>query len=188
MSPDRFFTPAELEVWMPLVAVLELLPHELDAQLVRDSALTHFDYVALSMLTRAPEHRLQMKQLAASTSATMPRLSHVVSRLERRGLVVREAHAADGRGVDVVITPEGRRVVLQATPGHVEAVRRLVLEGLDADQRAHLAEIAGVILTRLDPDARRAIGRLAPQRTARPGAGGAGGAGSGVTGDGAPTE
>ena len=144
-------------------ALLELLPRELDAQLLRDADLTHFDYFALSMLTNAPGHRLQMKQLASMTNATMPRLSHVVSRLERRGLVARERKSADGRGVDAVITPEGRRALLQATPGHVAQVRSLVLDALDAGQRAQLCEITAAVLARLDPDGRMAASRPRPR-------------------------
>ena len=141
MDATRFYTDDELDTWIPVAALLELLPRELDAQLLRDADLTHFDYFALSMLTNAPGHRLQMKQLASMTNATMPRLSHVVSRLERRGLVAREPNAADARGVDVVITPEGRRVVLQATPGHVATVRGLVLDALDDRQHQEVGQV-----------------------------------------------
>lgn len=175
MDATRFYTDDELDTWIPVAALLELLPRELDAQLLRDADLTHFDYFALSMLTNAPGHRLQMKQLASMTNATMPRLSHVVSRLERRGLVAREPNAADARGVDVVITPEGRRVVLQATPGHVATVRDLVLDALGDRQREQLREIAAAVLARIDPDGRMAAsrprtGRLAARATATPGA------------------
>ena len=173
MDATRFYTDDELDTWIPVAALLELLPRELDAQLLRDADLTHFDYFALSMLTNAPGHRLQMKQLASMTNATMPRLSHVVSRLERRGLVAREPNAADARGVDVVVTPEGRRVVLQATPGHAATVRGLVLDALDDRQREQLREIAAAVLARIDPDGRMAAsrprtGRLAASATATP--------------------
>ncbi|WP_455134002.1 MarR family winged helix-turn-helix transcriptional regulator [Microbacterium aurum] len=162
MTSSRFYTPDELDTWIPLAALLELLPRELDAQLLRDADLTHFDYFALSMLANAVGHRLQMK-VASMTNATMPRLSHVVSRLERRGLVARERNSADGRGVDAVITPEGRRALLQATPGHVAQVRSLVLDALDAGQRAQLREITAAVLARLDPDGRMAASRPRPR-------------------------
>ncbi len=173
MDATRFYTDDELDTWIPVAALLELLPRELGAQLLRDADLTHFDYFALSMLTNAPGHRLQMKQLASMTNATMPRLSHVVSRLERRGLVAREPNAADARVIDVVVTPEGRRVVLQSTPGHVATVRCLLLDALDDRQREQLREIAAAVLARIDPDGRMAAsrprtGRLAARATATP--------------------
>ena len=74
---------------MRLIAVVELLPGVLDSQLRRDADLTHFEYFVLAMLSEAPERTLRMTALAARTNATLPRLSHVVRRLEERGLVER---------------------------------------------------------------------------------------------------
>ena len=67
------------------MAVVELLPGVLDAQLRKDSELTHFEYFVLAMLSDAPERTLRMTALAKHTNATLPRLSHVVRRLEDRG-------------------------------------------------------------------------------------------------------
>ncbi|GAA2987199.1 DNA-binding MarR family transcriptional regulator [Microbacterium terrae] len=159
MSRARFYTAEELDTWVPLAALLELLPRELDAQLQRDADLTHFDYVALSALTNADGHRLQMKRLASVTNATLPRLSHVITRLERRGLVRREPSTVDARATDVVITAEGRRVVLRATPGHVENVRRVLLDRLTAEQAQSLREVAAAVLGELDPDGAMAATR-----------------------------
>lgn len=159
MASSRFYTADELATWLPLAALLELLPRELDAQLLRDDDLTHFDYFALSMLTNSARHRLQMKELASMTNATKPRLSHVVSRLEQRGLVAREPNPADARGVDVVITAEGRRRVLHATPAHVQHVRSLILDALDPEQAAQLRQITAAVLARVDPDAKMAASR-----------------------------
>ncbi|MEK8225412.1 MarR family transcriptional regulator [Oerskovia sp. M15] len=62
----------------------------LDAQLQRDAHLTHFEYLVLAMLSEAPDHTLRMTDLALKTNATLPRLSHVVKRLEGRGYVERK--------------------------------------------------------------------------------------------------
>src|SRR3954470_16317054 len=79
----------ELRAWIRLVAVLELLPGVLDAQLRRDADVTEFEYYVLAMLSEAPGRTLRMTELARQTNATLPRLSHVVTRLEARGLVER---------------------------------------------------------------------------------------------------
>ena len=71
--------------------MVELLPGALDTQLRRDSGLSHFDYFTLAMLSEAPERTLRISALAQRTNATLPRLSHVISRLEGRGLVATEA-------------------------------------------------------------------------------------------------
>jgi DNA-binding MarR family transcriptional regulator len=139
--------------------MLELMPRQLDAQLLADEGLTHFDYFALSVLALEPAHRMRMAELASHTNATLPRLSHVITRLEKRGYVRRERAADDARATDVVITAEGRRKVVGATPGHVENVRAMILDALTPEQRAQLREITAAVLARLDPEGRMAITR-----------------------------
>ena len=92
----------------------------LDAQLRADSGLTHFEYFVLAMLSEAPERTLRMTALAQRTNATLPRLSHVVSRLEDRGLVERFPCPEDGRATNARLTRPGWDAVVAAAPGHVD--------------------------------------------------------------------
>lgn len=144
----------ERRAWVRLVAVLELLPAALDAQLRRDAGLTHFDYFVLSRLSEAPERTLRMTALALSTNATLPRLSHVVRRHEERGLVERFPCPEDGRATNARLTADGVRAVEAAAPGHVDTVRELVVDALTSTQLEQLAAIADSLLLRLDPDGR----------------------------------
>ena len=100
MVEDPWLSENELAAWVRLVAVLELLPGVLDSQLRRDNQLMHFEYFVLAMLSEAPESTLQMRELAARTNATLPRLSHVVRRLEDRGLVERAPCPQDRRATN----------------------------------------------------------------------------------------
>jgi DNA-binding MarR family transcriptional regulator len=142
----------ELAAWVRLAAVLELLPGVLDGQLRRDADLSHFEYFTLAMLSEAPMRTLRMTALAAQTNATLPRLSHVVARLEGRGLVTRFPCPEDRRATNARLTPAGWSLVRRAAPGHVEAVREHVLDALTPTQVKQLAGIGDAILTRLDPD------------------------------------
>ena len=141
----------ERQTWLRLIAVAELLPAALDAQLRRDSGLTHFEYFVLAMLSEAPERTLRMTALAQRTNATLPRLSHVVRRLEDRGLLERFPCPEDGRATNARLTATGWDVVVAAAPGHVDAVRRLVLDPLTPAQVAQLRRIGDALLTELDP-------------------------------------
>jgi len=141
----------ESSAWLHLITVLELLPPALDAQLRRDAGLTHFEYIVLSVLRFAPENAMRMKSLAATVASTLPRLSHVVARLEARGFVERLPVADDKRATDARLTDEGRRAVVLATPGHLATVRRLVFDVLDADGIDKLDDVAGRIARGLDP-------------------------------------
>jgi DNA-binding MarR family transcriptional regulator len=145
-----------------LAAVLELLPGVLDTQLRRDSDLTHFEYFVLAMLSEAPGRTLRMTSLAARTNATLPRLSHVVRRLEDRGLVRRFPCPEDGRATNAQLTDAGWAKIVAAAPGHVATVRQQVIDALSPEQVGQLAEITAAILGRVDPDGLV----MSPQRNA----------------------
>ena len=136
---------------MRLRSVLELLPAVMDAQLRRDADVTEFDYYVLAILSEAPDNTLRMTMLARQTVSTLPRLSHVVSRLEVRGLVTRAPCADDGRAIEVRLSESGWRTVRAAAPGHAATVRHHVLDVLSREQVDQLAAIGDALLTRLDP-------------------------------------
>lgn len=89
------------------MAVVELLPGALDSQLRADSGLTHFEYFVLAVLSEAPDNVLRMTVLAQRTNATLPRLSHVVRRLEDRALVERSPCPDDGRATNAALDDRG---------------------------------------------------------------------------------
>ena len=147
----KWLTPEELAAWVRLAALLELLPGVLDSQLRRDADLTHFEYYVLAMLSEAPKRTLRMTDLAARTNATLPRLSHVVRRLEARGMVERFPCPDDGRATNARLTGAGWRKIKQAAPGHVGNVRQQVIDALAPEQVTQLTAITDAILKRLDP-------------------------------------
>ena len=155
MATDtRWLNTEESAAWVRLIALAELLPGALDAQLLRDAGLTHFEYVVLMSLADAPDRTMRMTELASRTNATLPRLSHVARRLEDRGLIERFPCPTDRRATNGTITPAGLDLLASAAPGHVEAVRENVLDVLTPEQLEQLYTIAGRVLTRLDPDER----------------------------------
>lgn len=142
----------ELAAWMRLAAVVELLPGVLDSQLRRDADLMTFEYFVLAMLSEAPRRTVRMAALAAQTNATLPRLSHVVRRLEDRGLVERFPCPENLRATNARLTAAGWRKVREAAPGHAANVRRHVMDALTPDQVAQLRGITDAILKRVDPN------------------------------------
>lgn len=146
-----WLSKAELAAWVRLVAVVELLPGVLDTQLRRDAGLTMFEYYVLATLSEAPDRFLRMTALAAQTNATLPRLSHVVRRLEERGLVRRHPCPDDRRATNAHLTEAGWHTVQETAPGHVANVREHVIDALTPAQITQLTEIADALLPRLDP-------------------------------------
>ena len=146
----RWLTDEELSSWLPLIGVVLRLGAALDTQLQRDSDLTHFDYLCLAMLSEHEDHTTSMSELAGRTNSSLSRLSHVISKLEKRGSVAR-GPSPDSRRVTLVsLTEEGWAQLVEAAPGHVETVRSLVFEGLSREDVAALERIAGHIVEHVE--------------------------------------
>ncbi len=148
----------ESRAWIALITTAELLPTALDAQLQRDSSLTHYEFIVLNALQYEKEMRLS--DLAAATNATLPRASKVVSRMQQRGLLERLSDGADRRAVRIRMSSAGRRAFVHAMPSHLETVRELVLNRLSDDQLSALGDALEPIVAALDPQH-----RFPPRRT-----------------------
>jgi DNA-binding MarR family transcriptional regulator len=146
-----WLTPEQLDHWLSFVAVVELLPGALDAQLQADAGISHYEYFLLAQLSEAPDHTLRMTDLAGATNATLPRLSHVVKRLEGRGYVERFPCPGDKRATNARLTAEGWEKVVATAPGHVGEVRRRVIDVLNPEQLRALGEASAAILATLEP-------------------------------------
>lgn len=144
----------ESRAWLALVATAELLPSALDADLRAHAEITHFEFMVLSGLKQAKRNTMRMTDIAAMVDATLPRLSKVIGKLAARGLVEREGNAADARVTDVLLTSEGRKVLVRALPAHLAQVRELVIDRLDREQLEALADILEPLVRRLDPQRR----------------------------------
>lgn len=150
MDEPRWLDDDEQAAWRRLAAVILKLPSELESQLQRDASMSHFEYWVLAILSEAPDRSLRLSQLAAQGNTSLSRLSHVVTRLEKRGWVTRQPCPDDARATLAVLTDVGFEQVLAAAPGHVEAVRRFVFDGLDASGVRDLSRVCDAILDRID--------------------------------------
>lgn len=146
----RWLAEDELQAWLKLAGVMLKLPPTLDSQLQHDSDLTHFDYLCLAMLSESDDRTLRMSELATRVNASLSRLSHVISKLEKRGWVARTPSPDSRRVTLVSLTEEGWKVLVAAAPGHVETVRSLVFDGLSAEDVAALNRVAGHIVERIE--------------------------------------
>src|SRR5207342_1698829 len=110
-------------------------------QLERDAGLSYIEYMVLAMLSEQPDRMMRMSELASTINASLSRLSHVAKRLERQDLIRREPDPADGRYTNAVLTDVGLAKVVSSAPGHVTAVRQLVIDALTPEQLDGLREV-----------------------------------------------
>jgi DNA-binding MarR family transcriptional regulator len=148
-SAPRWLSDQEQRAWRALQQFGAPLAAALNRQLLADSALSSADYQVLVVLTETDGGVLRAGELGRETGWEKSRLSHHLKRMEARGLVRREECLTDGRGLLVVITEAGRQAIADAAPGHVAAVRDLVIDVLDPEQLRVLAEAGEAVAARL---------------------------------------
>jgi DNA-binding MarR family transcriptional regulator len=148
--PVKWLTAAEVDSWLSLVRLMTWLPWSIDQQLRHDSNLGMVEYQVLARLSNSPGRTLRMSSLADFTNASLSRLSHLVKRLEQRGLVRREPDPADGRFTNAILTEKGFQTLVEAAPGHVAHVRSLVIDVLSPEQLRRMGLAADRITSRID--------------------------------------
>ncbi|MEU1964995.1 transcriptional regulator, MarR family [Micromonospora sediminicola] len=149
MDEPRWLDEREDRAWRGYRRMRRLLDLELARELMQDAGLSEPDYDVLSDLSETPDQRMRLSELADRMLWSRSRLSHHISRMQQRGLVVREECATDGRGSVVTLTPAGRRAVEAAAPGHVAAVRRHLIDLLTPAELAALGTLSQRVVDRL---------------------------------------
>jgi DNA-binding MarR family transcriptional regulator len=151
----RWLDEDEHAAWRLLAGMLRRLPAALDSQLLQDAGLNHFEYEVMAGLSMSPRRTQRMSALAAFAQGSLPRLSRVINRMESRGWAHRSADPTDGRATLVSLTDAGWDKVVDAAPGHVEAVRSYVFDPLTKAQVRQLgtlcARIVNAIESRQEP-------------------------------------
>ena len=147
----RWLSEDEQAAWRAFLTACQTLFSAIDAQLLHQSQIPHGYYEILVRLSEAPGRALRMTQLAEASTSSKSRLSHAVARLEERGWVRRSDCPTDRRGQVAELTEEGLAALAAAAPGHVEQVRRSLIDQLTPEQVKQLHEIAAAIIAAGDP-------------------------------------
>lgn len=137
-------------VWRQWLQSNARLTAALARQLSQDSGTSLADFEVLVHLSESPEGRVRIVQLADTLQWERSRLSHHLTRMEKRGLVERQGCTEDGRGAYAVLTAEGRELIEQVAPGHARTVRDLFFGELTDDELTALDRFTAGLLARLD--------------------------------------
>lgn len=146
----RWLSSGELAAWRSFSLMLARLPAALEEQLQREGGLNFVEYHVLAGLSDAPDRTMRMSGLAVLVNSELSRLSHLVRRLEKRGLVRREPDPCDGRFTNAILTDEGYAHLVKLAPGHVATVRKLVIDVLDESRLDSLHQCSEDILQAID--------------------------------------
>ncbi len=162
----RWLSGQEHRTWLYGLTAIQLVESELDRRMQREAGMPLAYYMLLAGLSEAPDRTMRMGDLAAFSNASQSRMSHAVRRLEGVGWVRRERHATDRRVVLAVLTDEGFRVLAEAAPGHVTAVRELIFDRLHEADLGALQGVCERLLEAVDPSG--AARTLLGERTVPP--------------------
>jgi DNA-binding MarR family transcriptional regulator len=140
-EPIRELSTEELGAWRGLLRVHSALVKALDAELLAQHALPLTSYEVLINLQAAPGRRRRMAELADGVLLSRSGMTRLVDRLERDGLLERDACTSDGRGTFAVLTDKGEELLSQARRTHLDDVRERFLKHFS---EAELALLAGL--------------------------------------------
>jgi DNA-binding MarR family transcriptional regulator len=126
-----------LEAWHSLLQAHATLLRQLAMDLERETGLVLADFDVLAQLSAAGGE-LRMTELAARALISRSGMTRRVARLVDEGLVRRDTADADGRGVVVALTRDGRARLTETAPVHVRGVSELFVAKLDDQELAAL--------------------------------------------------
>ncbi|WP_068929176.1 MarR family winged helix-turn-helix transcriptional regulator [Planobispora rosea] len=124
----------ELVVWRMLQRAQVRITRLLEADLLVEHDLALASYDVLMQLSESPDRRLRMNDLAERVLLSRSGLTRLIDRLQRDGLVEREACASDARGLFAVLTDAGALRLAEATPTYLRGIRAQFLDVLDATE------------------------------------------------------
>lgn len=150
---------AEQRAWENFLDAALRVYGTLNRSLAEKHKLALVDVRLLDILDKSATGSARMGDLAEQLLSLPSRVTRQIRRLERVGLVRREASPEDGRGVLASITDEGRAAVAGARGTYAEAVRQYFLSPLTRPQMSAMGENARRISSALKssgaPSARR---------------------------------
>ncbi|AIQ36394.1 MarR family winged helix-turn-helix transcriptional regulator [Paenibacillus sp. FSL R5-0345] len=132
----------EMRIWNMWKGSFKRIFGRVVKELSERTGLSEGDFGILDRLIQFGDGKLRQQELADSMNWDKSRLSHHLTRMEKRGLVKRGPLDAD-RGVQVIITSAGKAALDEALPIVSMAIRKYFLDQLtdqDIESITKLAE------------------------------------------------
>ncbi len=148
-AEPRWLDDGEQAAWRAYLDMQTRLSAQLNREMQEATGLSSPDFAVLVQLSEHPDGRLRVLELARALRWEKSRLSHQLTRMERRGLLARSNCRADRRGAYIVLSAAGRTAVERAAPAHVESVRRYLFDGLSPELLDSWAKVSQHVIERL---------------------------------------
>lgn len=146
---EHWLSDGQLQAWVGFLNAHTLVERALERNLHRTAGVSHPEFEILHRLRDAPAHRMRMGELAAALFSPGSRLNYRITRLAGLGLVMREQHPTDRRGLYAVLTGAGLEFLERVEPRYFQAVRESVLEALGEEEFAELGRLSHKVFEHL---------------------------------------
>ncbi|WP_442913978.1 MarR family winged helix-turn-helix transcriptional regulator [Kribbella sp. NBC_00482] len=154
VSKGPWLDDDEQKAWRSYLLMHRTLKAHLERHLQRDFGLSGSDFEILVNLSESESGRMRAFELSRATQWEKSRLSHHLARMEKRGLIRKEA--CDSRYPEIVVTEEGLAAIKESAPAQAALVRQFFVDVFGPDRLAVLGEVAdeivGTIGTHCDTD------------------------------------
>lgn len=143
MEEIQWLNEEEQHLWRSILDAERAMDRAIDLELQESHDISTADFSILVNLSEAETHVMRMRALCEALDWDRSRMSHQITRMERRGLVTKERCERDSRGINVSLTDYGLKVIQKAAPSHVALVRRIIFDVL-ADQLGEEIDYQGI--------------------------------------------
>jgi len=130
----EYLSAAELRAWHGTLQFTSATTRALDDALSAAHGISVKEFDVLITLFNAPDGRLRMSELAERVLLSASGVTHLVTRLERDGLVQRIVDENDRRSFFAAPTPAGQERLRESRPTHNEVVREHLTRRLTPNQ------------------------------------------------------
>ena len=149
-AQPRWLDEEEQQLWRLMLAGFTKISRTIDDRLQAGGDISSPEFSVLVALSEAQDHTLRLRELCEELGWDRSRASHQVTRMKKRGLLTKKKYPGDARGVLVILTDQGMSHLEEAVPDHVETVRRLIFDHLDADRADKISEFFTDVLAAED--------------------------------------
>jgi DNA-binding MarR family transcriptional regulator len=146
MYRPEHLSAAQMRAWRLFLRSHAVVTRRLEGDLLAEQRLPLASYDVLVQLVEAPQRRLRMSELAERVLLSRSGLTRLVDRMEREGLVRREACEDDARGLYTVVTDAGVDRLRAASPTHLRGVSEYAVGRLDDREAEQLSALLSRIL------------------------------------------
>jgi DNA-binding MarR family transcriptional regulator len=141
--PAKPLSPQELRIWHAFKVMGEDVMERVGRDLTESTGLSGADFGVLSRLADLGKGEMRQQALAETLGWDKSRLSHHLTRMQRRHLI--ERRESEPRVVLVVLTKEGGAKLAAARPVHAESIRRNLLSRLSKQEIETIVRVSNLL-------------------------------------------